>query len=445
MVRMSPETMCCLDTAIEFSKFHRTEIYEYLYQNNIDVDTLFDNKEMNFFEKITNDFKKWYKTTPQIKKDIIFYRMLLECEYDFNIKSKELAKILMTIDPLIISTKSNQLSFKKLNSYIKNQIQLENSDKLNSWLKYDDSKPNLNSALKILIDFKHMFKKINSMKKNIKHTLQECLNYEYAIRHEEMSSSINHLRNFDNELINGLGLSNNNEFSNLISKNVEKKDFKLKKEEKSFKKIVSKSITTLQSFIGTKNVSSFVHGDNFTIDGKLFNYKLAKKESYSLLDKRVTSTMAIPYHLSLLDKNNNHLCDMCVVFNDCPIFDQILSVYMMIKANEEIKLLNNSNIFNIKDKFYENKHILKTIHSIKTKKEYNLNVDLNNNIELSFETVRKENLMLETIKENYLKKQLEPQLFDFIFRTEPTWDEMIDYVGIQMNFVDDRLDYLVKN
>lgn len=416
---ISPEVSYCLDNAINFSEYNRSDIYYYLDLNNINVDFIFDNENDKFFIKIVNNFNEWYEfKATNYEKSVLFYKLLLSLENEFSLKLNELNENIMFLknEKKLNIDKRKNLTFLNLINNI-NLIEVENKQEISFEMNNTKAVYKIKSILNY---FLKTLKKIEHYKKNVFYTLKECI-----IEEQKHISNKNLLQNYNknyqeinfDEII--LDLKNLKKEKKLI---IKKNDFK------EIKKVFNKSFDTLKSFIGFNNVNSFIKGEKFYIEGKIFNFELQKKPYLNFLDKNNYNTNSIPFKLKLLDKNNNFLCDICVVFKNCPILDQILSVYLMVQTNEEIKLLNNSNLSNCSHLFFKNKDIKKSKH-----KFYNN----------EYKIKHYKNSYQNFFKNKVLNKYIESEIFDFIFKTEPTWDEMLDFVAIsEKNFDDCRLNYI---
>ena len=416
-----------LDTElIELFKGTIGDTYYFLKRTNLDINGLSDN--LNFEQSIVEEIEKlmnvWYKEkATEYEKSYIYYRFL----FDLSFQLKEWYSNLYS--------ELNYLDFKidKRLSFINLQIKF---NEFESNVKYDSNmnlelirknKINLERINKMFLFIKNSIKKLNFYKSNVKLTLDEVMEIN-------CSEDIN---NFHELLdVSNMGYI----FENSINFDEIKQSKKIKEEKKEVKlmrKMFNKSVETISSFLPKKDINTFISGGHFIIEGNHFNYKVSKKKYYNLLQKPIeTSSGHIPYELDLYDKDGEYLANLCITFNGCPILDQILSVYLMIKSDDEKKMLDNCNFYKKSDYFNENKDLNKIICKRFGKDQMNLTSLINSIGEDS--QYKKINNRDKKLFRNYIDKKLFRNIFDeeeynFIFKQEVSWDEMTDYYSIGRN------------
>lgn len=123
----------------------------------------------------------------------------------------------------------------------------------------------------------------------------------------------------------------------------------------SAKKAIKKGVKKFSNLFGKKNITSFVNGDGFTIQGEKYNWHFRQKRSVSLINMTHSPLKGhIPYELTLLNKENVVMADCCVfVTENTPIIDQIITIVLHIQNDEE-QLLANCNLFNVRPTMDEN-------------------------------------------------------------------------------------------
>lgn len=136
------------------------------------------------------------------------------------------------------------------------------------------------------------------------------------------------------------------------------------KEEKYIKKAIKKGLKTLSNLISNKNANAFVSGDGFVIEGNKFNFFFKKNRGYNTIWEHTKNPISrhIPYQLEILSKDNVLLCEICVVFPDTPIIDQLIAAILYIQSGNEEELIKTGNIMNATDAYYDNECI-KKIHN----------------------------------------------------------------------------------
>jgi len=452
-VSIAPDVRYCFESEIDFFSGTSSDIGYFLSQTGLNVTNIFDkieNNEIeeaeskNIYKNIEDRFYKWYKTeASDLEKSVLFYKFLLGLEYQLKKAEKELFAAYDKIEIKIDKRKKFKTVIKQIEKKIK-----PNNQEENDWLMVTvtEEEKSINK-IKDILDFFALLKwKYETYKKNTKYTFDEIMQIITIQNSIENENILNTSRNasFQNE-IEEEALQN---LERKKEKKVNKKEFKL------MKRMLNKSIKTLESFLPSKDVNSFINGEEFKIEGKKFNYKIKKKEQYKLLqEKKSLDTYHIPYILNLYDKKDRYLANLCVVFNGCPILDQILSVYLMIQSNQEDILLDSCNFYNRSDYFETNNNIKKIIEQ----REDTINNSFGNN---SISTVEQENVKKITqkeviarkkyFKEKILKKIFDAEAIDFIYNTEHSWDEIKDYYSMTRGnnnnieqFSDNRLDSLM--
>jgi len=426
---MSLDVKYCFDSELDCFNYTGADLLSYLILNDVNVDEIFDNSDNSdstpFMEVLNNNFNEWYLNTTELNKSIIFYKFLLNSKYQLKNWVNKLHKLLNEID-YKIDCRNN---FTTLQYKIEEKnLKLKSSDKNHTSLirekKYKD--------LKNLFDFIKMFqKKYYFYLSNTTLTFDQTMRTLYNQNLEEGSKSLdNFINNTNIEKIE------EKEIIPKINKKTEKQNKKL------MKRMLNKSIGTLKSFLGDTKTNAFLKGEEFSIEGNFFNYKITKNQKYSLLqEQKDTHNVHIPYILNIYNKSNNFLGDMCVTFPGSPILDQILSVYLMISSNNETELLNSSNFYNTTEDFDNNKYIKKFRPDLVKREKITSDFSF-----LQQNTERIANINDFTKLEKYIQtmvfnRLLPNEVNEFIFKTELVWDEIIDYYMMQ-DFSMDLLDNL---
>lgn len=117
----------------------------------------------------------------------------------------------------------------------------------------------------------------------------------------------------------------------------------------SARKAIKKGVKKFSNLFGKKNITSFVNGDGFTVQGEKYNWHFRQKRSVSLINMTHSPLRGhIPYELTLLNKDNIVMADCCVfVAENTPIIDQIITIVLHIQ-NDEDQLLAHCNLFNVR-------------------------------------------------------------------------------------------------
>jgi hypothetical protein len=121
------------------------------------------------------------------------------------------------------------------------------------------------------------------------------------------------------------------------------------------KKAIKKGVKKFSNLFGKQNITSFVNGDGFTVQGDKYNWHFRQKRSVSLINMTHSPLKGhIPYELTLMNKDNVVMADCCVfVAENTPIIDQIITIVLYIQHDED-ELLAHCNLFNIRPTLDEN-------------------------------------------------------------------------------------------
>jgi len=473
-INMPPDVSYCFYSEIEMFSGTSGDIGYFLEQTGLDVTAIYDDIENgssddimsgSVYKNIEYMFEQWYlNNASSYEKSMVFYKFLNGLEFQLNEFTTTLFDNLQELDFKV----DKRLGIDKIKKNLMILIDNDNTREDNDWLSSfsdEDNRSLLISRVKNLLDFLNKIQyKYEFYKTNTSHTLDELMIVS-AHQFIEHSYTIFGEQNANNEEYT---------FERLATSKKEIKHIPIsKKEQKTMRRMLNKSIETVSSFLPKKDIECFIGGESFEISGTYFNYKISQKKQYKLLQNESDLNSAhIPYELDLFNKNNDYLANLCITFNGCPILDQILSVYLMISANQEADMLDKCNFYKKSDDFFEDTTIQKVLPDrFKTSNNENgiVNIDnfLHSRIQTSSfnftaaEIKKKEKLKLEKtkfkkyVKNNIFSSIFEPGAISFIFNTEVSWDEMSDYYSISRNgsktlpfgnggvFSDNRLDSLI--
>lgn len=99
---------------------------------------------------------------------------------------------------------------------------------------------------------------------------------------------------------------------------------------------------------GEQVISLFLSGQRADISGQVFNYHITKTQA---LTKPMLSFHHIPYDLEISDKDSGLiLANLCVVFDQQPVLDQIFSLMLHLTSSRETEeqVLATANFFNVR-------------------------------------------------------------------------------------------------
>lgn len=370
----SEEFHYCLESSCELGEITIDQLcmFDIINVSSSFEDNIHSYENTNYIDIITSGYYFWFNNiATQIEKTELYYKFLFYSNFQLNEFITDLANNLTN---LYIYLKYKELpeGNKIFLGIIENR--LEELLSLNIFEKKEDifKLKHLNK-LKLLNNrqgsfFNNYLKHLNVLNFNAKHTLTEVI---------------------DNIIVrkNNKKIENNNRVKLKIKEN----NIKITKESK---KVLLRGKKAFENIIGKEEYNTFVKGENFEVQGKLFNYKISKiKNSKSLVELTQISQNKnlthIPYQLDLYDKENRFLANCCVYFEQTPILDQIISIYFYIKENE-LKLIETANLFHIQKEAYLNN----TLKELKfNKKKVFESKEL---ISLKIEKEIKENMLEDT-------------------------------------------------
>lgn len=205
---------------------------------------------------------------------------------------------------------------------------------------------------------------------------------------------------------------------------------KLKIERKKLRSVLKKSISVLQRFIGLDKLLRFLRGEGFIIEAKRFNYRLTLPNHKSLIDgTKNIDHYSIKYDLEILSKENVKICNVCTIFKGSPILDQVLSAYMFLVAGEEEEFLKNCNFIRREDNFYD--------FFPELKKENHLELQTNvlsviNSVTIDFHNRNQKFNKLRSLSKEFIGRHFSTEIVDYLFTTDVSWGEAIDYVAFNI-------------
>lgn len=209
---------------------------------------------------------------------------------------------------------------------------------------------------------------------------------------------------------------------------------------KEAKKALNKGITMFKNLFGSELITTFINGNSFVIEGQHYNYRFKKNSSLLYYTENINS-QNIQYDLEIMDKKTDLIYGkLCTVFKDTPIIDQIISVILHIQGGAELKILENTNVYNKTEHFYANEHYLKP-----SKEQRIVSANWGNPSEMMSEVVEELNAKHSIFKEfkkrnsrqiyndiqNRIKYNIEKNdVMKFLYNPSKSFDEIIDLASV---------------
>lgn len=449
MFKMSPDVQYCFMGSLEMLEI-TNDVSLGLELMDVDVNMVFDEGNGHPIENLKTMYHSWYdRMATDIEKSLLGYYFILTSHYQlnnaFDLIKKQLKKSYLNID------NDNKDGDEEDEEECINEIcfMLGEPEKINKISNYKTLISNKNikevfndyeTTKKFINNYNETYKVLTS---NIKHTFQESLEYYYNKYRK---------KNIREYFTDDFLLDADAEF---LEKNNKKENKNNKKENKEIRKIFNKSLEVLSKFIGKNEVKSFINKEEIKIEGNKYNYILKNKGDLIKNTKKMDN-LHIPYILSMYNKQWEYLTQLCVVFPGSPVLDQVLSVYLMIKGNQEEELLKSANLYGEKSDLIYKEQFLIDIKKVYPRKENNIFKE----IELLKLDNKKQNQTIYKIKNETFKKnekELEKKIKNLFLKTldvpeilkmeltmqELTFDEILDYVSVKIP-LPNHLDFLIE-
>lgn len=329
--KCSPDTSYCVYSEMELL-YNTGEMVFAAKMMNADLDEIHDHMDGHILANFSRQYHIWYDqiATP-IEKSVIGYYFLHSIGSQLRDLSSMISHTL--VDSL---AKKNNICLPFSSKYtIQNPGSL--STLFNDKNIYEAIKAHNKEFITALI-----YGKLAVYTNNIQHTFAEAIKYWHD--------------KFEIPQTEALFAS----FGGLYpSQNKESKKSK-ENSKKTIRRIFNKSLAGLKSFLGSSNTSAFISGNEVTIEGELFDYKL-KKTMDLLKYTEFINGIHIPYDLAIYTKSGEYITKMCVVFPGSPVLDQVLSVYLMIKSGQERTLLTTGNFYGNRGDAYYDDYLFSTM------------------------------------------------------------------------------------
>ncbi len=215
---------------------------------------------------------------------------------------------------------------------------------------------------------------------------------------------------------------------------------------------LNKSLKVFRKYVPSKLATDFLRCLEITIPGELYNWSLQLKTRKDLVTySDYLNNYAISFNLYVMTKNNLKISRCCIVFNGCPILDEVLAIYMMIKTGREIDILNGSGFFDkdktLFDMFVEpilQKKEIKTDAMVDLIGVYDT-LDGSNPNRLQPEQIRHPAEIKSRIRSwlvSYLSRYIPDDIMEYTTNLDVSWDEAVDYEAFQLFNVNDFNHYV---
>ena len=335
---ISPESQYiidCMTTLCEIT----VDVAEFVYYARVDIDGLVDDNA-NIRNSVVDSYRSWRPKADINEQAYISLRGILDTEMQFD----EIATYVTDkmINAYRISNgKKSSGGFPQNNLYIEKESDMYKEENVAYLLERNKEQEWIGMLGTMFNDFCDVKSKLD---------IKQFLKWE---------------KNRIEKIANRITSIDVNDINPRFQKDYQKKQLIALKQGK---KVLKKGIKTFTNLFGQEDIKAFISGEDFTIEGELYNYRVSKK--YDLIQYSINTQMGhIPYRLQLLTKENVILADGCIIFENTPVIDQLIAMMLHIKNGNEEEILKKTNFFNTQDAYYAEKYIT-DLKGVKKKPDY---------------------------------------------------------------------------
>jgi len=235
-------------------------------------------------------------------------------------------------------------------------------------------------------------------------------------------------------------------------------------------KVLNKSLKIIRKFFPARDLEDFLKCIEINVPGEMFTYGFKLRERQDLIRySKNMSNFSISWDLNIYTKLGEKIARSCITFKNSPILDQVLSVYLMIKSNNEKEILLNSGFFDREYPLFSNilDPLVKKLKEAKDKKaskdlhefqERIGRIGENETLDGSdrYQNLRRNRYLEHILQQAEIKTSIGNWIRDYLFangfdRTlyeyttnlDVSWGEAIDYEAFNL-FNINCFDHLVK-
>ncbi len=224
-------------------------------------------------------------------------------------------------------------------------------------------------------------------------------------------------------------------------------------------RILNKSLKIISKFFPSNQLMDFLKCIEVNVPGELFDYgfKLRERKDLITYSNRM-SNFSINWDLNIYTKLGEKIARSCITFKGSPILDQVLSVYLLIKANKEKEVLLNSGFFDreyphfsnilepliksFKDEKVNDTIIIERTQTLDGSDRYQ-NLRRNRYLEHLFQQSEIKNSISNWIRDYLFANGFDRTLYEYTTNTDVSFGEAVDYEAFKL-FNINCFDYLVK-
>lgn len=127
---------------------------------------------------------------------------------------------------------------------------------------------------------------------------------------------------------------------------------------KTTRNSIKRALKLMSNFGMEEETRIFLGGNKVEVShsDSIFKFVIEKYNN-NLIRSTEYCGNATPYKLGLYTKTNIHIANLCVIFQDTPLLDQVFGLSMFVKNGEENMILEKANFFSIN----QDKEILRAV------------------------------------------------------------------------------------
>lgn len=334
---LCPESRYIIDSMTELCEV-TIDITEFVYHTKVDIDDMVD-RNANIKSEVVNLYRGWRPSANMNEQAFISFNGMLGSEHQFNeITTYVTDKMIDAFRQSNGKKSPIGNGFPEINLHIETEDDMLKEHNVLYLLERNKEQEWLRMLETMFIDFVDVKSQVN---------MKQFLEWEHN-RIQKMADAA-----YMAYLPGLIDPMDDNAIKRYHKKQKQQEILQIKKGQK----VLKKGIKTFTNMFGAKDIHAFITGDDFTIEGNRYNYRVSKK--YDLVKFSADPRRGhIPYRLQLVTKNDVVLADGCVLFEDTPVVDQLIGMMLHIKNGNEEEILKKTNFFNTEDAYYSEEYLV---------------------------------------------------------------------------------------
>ena len=190
-------------------------------------------------------------------------------------------------------------------------------------------------------------------------------------------------------------------------------------------KRMKKSMKIFSKYIPRILREDFYNCKEIVIEGEKFNWSIKLRNRKDLIKYSETlNNYSISYDLWLLNNENDKIGRLCIVFDGCPILDEVLTIYMMIRTGKEIDIIMSGN-------FFQTSTLYNTLVKPIKEPEEKVNPYFNS---LRTRDLERFNIIdrIQNRMERFMLEYLPASILNYTMNLDVSFEEAIDYEAFNL-------------